>query len=113
MTEPDIDSEAEVRVLLYVRAPEGGAASIERAYHQISTDLHGTEGLLRNELLRDISDRQGFVVFSEWASLAAFQAWEQGPAHRGRTSPLRPFKDRARGRHYGIYAVTAAYSMAG
>jgi len=107
--EPAVEAGPGIRVLLYVRAPEGGAAAVERAYHEVSATLAGTPGLLRNELLREVRDRDGFAVLSEWESRAAFQAWEEGPSHRGNTSPLRPFKDRVRGRHYGIYEVTATY----
>jgi heme-degrading monooxygenase HmoA len=97
------------RVLLYCRAPEGDGEPIEEAYHQISADLHGTAGLLRNELLRDVLEPDAFVVLSEWESLDAFHAWESGPDHRDTTAPLRGYQDRSRERPFGLYEVTAAY----
>lgn len=97
------------RVLIYYRAPENDPDIIEKAYHGISAALAGTPGLLRNELLRDVAEPDSFIVLSEWESLDAFRAWEEGPQHRGNTSPLREYQDRSRGKHYGIYEVTAAY----
>ncbi|HEY3477982.1 MAG TPA: antibiotic biosynthesis monooxygenase family protein [Streptomyces sp.] len=98
-----------VRVVLYLRVPETGPEAIHDAYHRISEELAGTPGMLGNELLGSVLSAEEFAVLSEWADLPAFQAWEQGPAHRGKTSPLRPYQDRDRGRHYGIYEVVAAY----
>lgn len=97
------------RVLIYFRAPGGDGGAIEHAYHGISEALAGTEGLLHNELLRDVAESDSFIVLSEWRDLAAFRAWEEGAGHRSTTSPLRQFQDRDRLRHYGIYEVVAAY----
>jgi heme oxygenase (mycobilin-producing) len=98
------------RVIIYYRAPSGDAEVIEKAYHAISAELAATDGLLRNELLRDRDEPDSFLVLSEWRSLADFQTWETGPAHRGTTSPLREYQDRDRGhRHYGVYDVVAVY----
>jgi heme-degrading monooxygenase HmoA len=90
-------------VLLFATAPDGPGA-IEEAYHRISRSLLGTPGLVRNTLLEQIGEPGRFVVFSEWASFDAFQAWEQGPDHRQLTAPLRPYRD-----GFGIYHVTAEY----
>lgn len=103
------DGQRRARVLIWFRAPGGDADVIERAYHQISGELDGTDGLLRNELLRDAAEADSFVVLSEWRSLTDFRSWESGTTHRGSTSALRAYQDRGRGRHYGIYEVVAAY----
>lgn len=97
------------RVLLFCRAPDGDPEAVAAAYHEISRALAGTEGLLGNELLRDVMSEGGFVVLSEWRSLAAFREWESGAAHRGTTSPLRPYQDASRGTPFGLYEVAAAY----
>ncbi|GII95055.1 antibiotic biosynthesis monooxygenase family protein [Sinosporangium siamense] len=98
------------RVLIYYRAPGGDSEVIEKAYHEISAEMAGTAGLLRNELIRDADEPDSFLVLSEWQDLDAFRLWERGPQHRGTTSPLRQYQDRDRGRrHYGIYQVVAAY----
>jgi heme-degrading monooxygenase HmoA len=97
------------RVMLYCRAPEDDPGAIETAYHQISKALAGTDGLLCNELLRDVVSDGSFVVLSEWQSLDAFRTWESGAAHRGTTSPLRPYQDASRGMPFGLYEVAAAY----
>jgi heme-degrading monooxygenase HmoA len=94
-----------VRVLIYAVADRDG---VERAYHEISTALRGTPGLLGNELLEEFGGG-GFAVMSEWASRAAFQQWERGAAHRDVTAPLRPYQDISRGRPFGLYEVIARY----
>jgi heme oxygenase (mycobilin-producing) len=98
-----------LRVLVYVVSPADEPNAVEVAYHRISQDLAGTPGLIGNELLRSVYEPLGFLVMSEWESLAAFRAWEQSSGHRRKTAPLRPYQDR-RGTFLGIYEVTAAYS---
>jgi heme-degrading monooxygenase HmoA len=98
------------RVLIFYRAPSDDPDVIQKSYHATSQALAATPGLLRNELLCDVTDGIGYAVLSEWESLAAFQQWETGPTHRGNTSPMRPYQDRENHKkHYGIYEVVAAY----
>lgn len=103
---------ARVRVLLYATAPVDSPDAVEQAYHRISTELAGTPGLLRNELLNGIDEPRSFVVLSEWASEEAFFSWERGPDHRGATAPLRPFQDARPRKPFGVYRVTADYPAA-
>jgi heme-degrading monooxygenase HmoA len=98
-----------VQVMIFAASPDGPDA-ITQAYHGISRDLDGTPGLLRNALLERVDRPGSFVVLSEWESLDAFRAWEDGPAHRTTTSPLRPYQDHSRGESFGIYSVAAEYS---
>jgi heme-degrading monooxygenase HmoA len=97
----------EVRVLVYHATED--VDGIERAYHEVSKVLAGVPGMLGNELLRSAPDPTSFVVVSRWADLAAFNEWEQGPAHKDSTAPLRPFRDTRLARPFGIYAVEASY----
>ncbi|GAA5108382.1 MULTISPECIES: antibiotic biosynthesis monooxygenase family protein [Nocardia] len=96
-----------VRVLVYLSITDADAAAVEDAYHRISADLAGTAGLLGNELLRGAGDSG--AVLSEWESLPAFRAWESGQAHRGATSPLRPYQDDSRGKVFEVFEVAAAH----
>lgn len=99
-----------VRVLLFHRAEDAAdAPAIEAAYHRVSQTLAPVPGLLGNELLRGVHDPNGFVVVSTWRDLAAFTAWEQGAGHRDATAPLRPYRDTAGGRPFGVYQVTAEH----
>ncbi|GHF28107.1 antibiotic biosynthesis monooxygenase family protein [Streptomyces morookaense] len=100
-----------VRVLVYARTPEEapGPDAVTEAYHRISEALHGTPGLLGNELLHSRLDPRRFVVMSEWESLDAFRRWEQGPGHRGTTAPLRPYQDASQGRPFDVLTVSAHY----
>jgi heme-degrading monooxygenase HmoA len=97
----------EVRVLLFHRAEN--AEAIEAAYHEASARLAGVPGLTGNELLRSVPDSAEFVVVSSWRDFAAFQEWERGEAHKDQTAPLRPYRDVASGRPFGVYNVLASY----
>lgn len=97
----------EVLVVLYHRTAD--RAAITGAYHEVSTLMADTDGLLGNELLRSPHDPDQYLVISRWCSLAAFDTWEQGPGHKPCTAPLRPFRDHLAARPFGIYEVTAAY----
>ncbi|WP_406861078.1 antibiotic biosynthesis monooxygenase [Streptomyces sp. HUAS MG47] len=98
-----------VRIMLHLRPAPGEAGAVEKAYHRISEDLAGTPGLLGNELLRELTDDGAYAVLSEWESMAAFREWEAGSAHRGTTSPLRPYQDTERPSPFALFEVRAAY----
>jgi heme-degrading monooxygenase HmoA len=85
--------------------------ALSDVYHQISQRLVGTPGLLRSELLQEVSGSGEFIVMSEWSGLDAFRAWESGPFHTSATAPMRPYHDNNRGyrQAFGIYEVVADY----
>jgi heme oxygenase (mycobilin-producing) len=97
-----------VQVLLFAASAPGDGA-VASAYHDISRRLAGTPGLLRNRLLEKADGSGGYVVVSEWESLAAFRSWEEGPDHRGVTAPLRPYHDGRLAVAFGVYEVAAEY----
>ncbi|MFF8844576.1 antibiotic biosynthesis monooxygenase family protein [Streptomyces sp. NPDC015127] len=99
------DSGPEVRVLVWYREPEGDPAALHRAFDQVERALRRTPGLIRSELLRSVVRHGSVAVHSEWTSLGAFLAWEQGPDHRLHTAPLRPYQDTGRDQVYDVYAV--------
>jgi heme-degrading monooxygenase HmoA len=103
---------ARVRVLVWHRAAVAERDAVGQAYHEISGALAGTPGLLANELLHARGDRASFVVMSEWESLAAFEAWERGAAHRGTTAPLRRYRDTSRPVPFEVYEVTGGVRCA-
>lgn len=103
----------QVRVLIYHRvAGEPEADAVRAAYERVSTELAGVDGMLGNELLHNAFDPASFVVLSRWSSLAAFQEWEQGPAHRDTTAPLRPFRDDTATAPFALYEVVGAHADA-
>ncbi len=112
-TQPgDVDvSGSRVRVMIWAVEPPDDAGVVERAYHQIGSDLVGTPGLLGHALLRSWADCSRFLVVSEWAGIAEFTAWERSPGHRPTTSPLRPYHDREK--PHAIYIESAAYGAGG
>jgi heme oxygenase (mycobilin-producing) len=98
------------RVVVFYRAPENDPGAIERTYHEVSAEMKATIGLVSNELMRDVMDPTSYVVLSEWADMAAFQAWDKSTGHR-RTTPLDPYQDldSSRRKSFGIFQVIAAY----
>lgn len=98
-----------VQVLLFVSTPQAGPHAVTDAYHQISSRLVGTAGLLRNTLLQRADAPEHFIVASEWKTMDAFRHWEQGAEHRSVTAPLRGYQDHSMGAAFGIYTVAAEY----
>jgi heme-degrading monooxygenase HmoA len=94
-----------VRVLVWYREPESDPASLHRAFERVERAMRATPGLLRSELLHSVVHPGSVTVHSEWTSLDAFLAWEQGPDHRRDTAPLRPYQDTRRSRVYDVYTV--------
>lgn len=100
----------EIRVLVYQAAyNEEQLAAVRDAYHLVSERMAGVPGMLGNELLRSPADPSALAVMSRWESLAAFQEWEGGAAHREDTAPLRRFRDTRTPTPFAVYEVDAAY----
>jgi heme-degrading monooxygenase HmoA len=101
---------AGARILVFYRAPADDPTAVERIYHEVSTIMQDTEGMLGNQLLKDITDPGSYVVASDWKDMTAFSAWDKSAGHR-RTTPLDPFQDAdpARRKHFGIYQVVGRY----
>lgn len=79
------------RVMVFATVREGEEQAFEAAYARVTSQVKGTRGHLRDELLRR-RDRPGhYVLLSEWESLDAFLSWEDAPIHREITTPMRPF----------------------
>ncbi|SNQ45972.1 putative monooxygenase [Frankia canadensis] len=104
-------AEARVRVMLWAVDPSDDPGAVERAYHEISSKLVGTPGLLGNTLQRSVADPSRYAVVSVWSDMTAFSAWERGANHRGTTSPLRPLQDPDR--RPVIHTEVAAYGPDG
>ncbi|WP_018505693.1 antibiotic biosynthesis monooxygenase family protein [Parafrankia discariae] len=100
-----------VRVMLWAVDPAEDQGAVERAYHEISSKLVGTPGLLGNRLLRSAAEPTKFAVVSEWTSMAEFVTWERGADHKPATSPLRPLQDPAM--RATIFTEVAAYGPDG
>ncbi|MFE5600009.1 antibiotic biosynthesis monooxygenase family protein [Streptomyces coelicoflavus] len=100
---------AAVRVLLWHRVPAEGLAPLLTAYHEVSARLAGLPGLVRNELLVSPHDPDSVVIASEWADLTAYRAWEDDPAHRDLSAPLRPFRDPERSPAWQVLEVVAEH----
>ncbi len=93
------------RLVMYLRAPEGDPAPIHEAYQQIPWVTTPTPGLTGCTLLRDVDEPDRFMLVSDWESLEAYRTWQESPEHQEKPSALRPYQDRTRGRHYGVYGV--------
>lgn len=102
---------ARVRVFVYLKVPARQATEVEAIYHTISTQLHGTPGLIRNELLRNVHTPDAWAIMSEWSDISAFRTWESGTRHQNVTSPLRPYHNASLSSVFAVYEVTAEYGQ--
>lgn len=98
------------RILVFYRSPADDPTAVERVYHQVSGHMAGTEGMLGNQLMKDITDPGSYVIASDWVDMAAFSVWDKSVDHR-RTTPLDPYQDSdpSRRKHFGIFEVVARY----
>lgn len=81
-----------VRVMVFGKLKDGkDREAFEAMIPQVSQSIRGTDGYIRDELLRDITDPTAYIMMSEWASLEKFLRWEQAPVHKQNTNPLRAY----------------------
>jgi len=80
-----------VRVVVVVKIPSGQEADFEAAFEEVSRQVRGTPGHVRDELLREQGTQGAYVLLGEWESAGAFHAWHDNPAHSAITAPMHPF----------------------
>ena len=83
---------SKIRVMVYGRLNRlEDRSAFEAAFTQVSTSVLGTQGHIKDELLRDVSEDGAYILMSEWASKDEFLTWEQAPIHMKKTVPMRPY----------------------
>lgn len=80
-----------VRVMVHTRIREEDAEAFEKAYYQVAGAVHGTPGHIRDELIRDTSAGDTYVLLAEWESEEAFHRWVDDPAHMEASAPMYPY----------------------
>ena len=80
-----------IRVMVFAKIKPGEEKAFEAAYAEVTRKVKGTEGHLRDELLRNTKEPSSYILLSEWESKEKFLAWEDAPIHMQTTTPMRPY----------------------
>ncbi|WP_067452449.1 antibiotic biosynthesis monooxygenase family protein [Actinomadura macra] len=80
-----------IRATLRMRVRPGGGQAFERAFDVVAAATSQEPANLRQSLLRG-DEPDTYVITSDWASLAAFRAFERSPAQDRLTAPLRELR---------------------
>jgi heme oxygenase (mycobilin-producing) len=100
---------ARARVVFLVRVPADRTDDFLRAYEQIRYEVaEGVDGHLVDQVCQAPQDPEQWLITSEWASLAAFEAWERSAGHRELVRPLRECMTEARSIRFLVRAQTSA-----
>lgn len=95
------------RVVFLVRVPtertEAFLAAYEAVRHLVAD---GVPGHRVDQVCRSAVDPEQWLITSEWASLADFEAWERSPEHRDLVRPMRECFTDARSLRFHIHAQT-------
>ncbi|GHO65447.1 hypothetical protein KSC_043390 [Ktedonobacter sp. SOSP1-52] len=79
------------RVMVFANIIPGHNEAFEAAFEEVTRQVKGTAGHIRDELLHQADDPNRYILLSEWESRQAFLAWEDAPIHRQTTTPMRPY----------------------
>ncbi|MFY1670513.1 antibiotic biosynthesis monooxygenase family protein [Plantactinospora sp. WMMB334] len=97
------------RVLFLIRVPHERTEDFLKAYEQIRYEVAGgVPGHLVDQVCQASSDAEQWLITSEWASLAHFEAWERSPEHRELAAPLRACIIEARSVRFVVREETSA-----
>lgn len=100
---------ARARVVFLVRVPvertEAFLAAYEAVRHLVAD---GVPGHRVDQVCRSAADPEQWLITSEWASLADFEAWERSPEHRDLVRPMRECFTDARSLRFHVHAQTPA-----
>jgi 2-polyprenyl-6-methoxyphenol hydroxylase-like FAD-dependent oxidoreductase/heme-degrading monooxygenase HmoA len=100
--------DARYRMVLHMRARAGYEQAFEDAWRAAAEDISRVPGNLRQELVRDAADPQTFLMVSDWADPAAFDAFGRSPARDRLTAALRDLRESADERTYDVLHSVAA-----
>jgi len=90
--------------MIFMKVPAERAEAFERAWHEITPQVSNWPGIIRQALLRDISDPSTFIVTSDWETREAFHQFERSPEQDVLTAPLRQLRESA---HLTLYDLIA------
>jgi heme oxygenase (mycobilin-producing) len=79
------------RVMVFAKIKQGEEDKFIEGYKEVTAKVKGTPGHIKDELLRDVSEGDSFILLSEWESKEAFLAWEDAPAHAEKRNPMTPY----------------------
>ncbi|ROT28261.1 antibiotic biosynthesis monooxygenase [Micromonospora sp. HM5-17] len=100
---------AKARVLFLMRVPRDRTEDFLKAYEQIRYQVaEGVAGHLVDQVCESTTDPEQWLITSEWASLAHFEAWERSPAHRELVAPMRACMTEARSIRFVVREETSA-----
>lgn len=80
-----------VRVMVFATIKPGTQEAFEAAFAKVTQQVKGTKGHMRDELIKDTTNPDAYILLSEWESQEAFLAWEDAPIHKETTTPMRPY----------------------
>jgi heme-degrading monooxygenase HmoA len=80
-----------VRVMVFATIKPGTQEAFEAAFAKVTQQVKGTKGHMRDELIKDTTNPDAYILLSEWESREAFLAWEDAPIHKETTTPMRPY----------------------
>ncbi len=83
----DAERGRHVRVDIRTAVAPGEEELFERAYTRTVQRLHGTPGLVREELLKE-PDAPVYHIFAEWESERDFNNWVDDPSHADQSAAL-------------------------
>ena len=92
-----------VRVLVLAEIGPGDEAAFEQAFGAVAAGMKGTQGHIRDELLRDVRESNSYVLVGEWSSREEFLAWFDDPKHPQMTQAMHQYWA-GRAQH-GVYDV--------
>jgi heme-degrading monooxygenase HmoA len=79
------------RVMVFATIKSGAQQEFEAAFASVTQQVKGTPGHIKDELIKDASNPDSYILLSEWESQEAFLAWENAPVHKETTTPMRPY----------------------
>jgi heme-degrading monooxygenase HmoA len=80
-----------IRVICTATIAPAHQAAFERAFAQVTRNVRGTPGHIRDELLRSTEDDTTYVLLAEWESVDLFRAWADDPCHIEAAAPMFPY----------------------
>ena len=102
------EREARARIVFLVRVPSGRTEDFLRAYEKIRYEVaEGVPGHLVDQVCQSPADPEQWLITSEWANLADFEAWEASPGHRTLVRPMRECMTEARSIRFAIRMQTS------
>jgi heme-degrading monooxygenase HmoA len=100
-----------IRVVITCSIKPEEREDFEKAYLEVTENVRGTQGHIRDMLLRDTGEGTHYCLIAEWENEGLFREWADDPEHIQQSAAMFPYwVDSFQRQIYEVRATLESYA---